>query len=263
VNRRAERSQHAAGLGESVEIDTMGWIRSGLHQLARNFGYELVSRNTNKRDLDLAEDLKEFVADPKVIFDVGAHKGQSTRFYRGHFPGSEIHAFEPDPDLFKELSTAMHGQQGVTLNNVALGSTPGPHRFFVISDSHMNSLLEPGPQIWGTVTRETTVEVVTLGDYCAGKGIESIGLLKIDTQGYDLEVLKGARRLLEAGRISLVLTEILFADMYKDSGKIEDVFRLMREHRYKLSTFYNWHYRRHAVAGFCDALFVHSDIVPP
>jgi hypothetical protein len=68
---------------------------------------------------------------------------------------------------------------------------------------------------------------------------------------------------MEAGRISLILTEILFGDMYKDSARIEDIFRFMREHRYKLSTFYNWHYRRHAVAGFCDALFVNPGILPP
>jgi FkbM family methyltransferase len=255
--------ERAAGLGESLEIETMGWIRSGLHELVRSFGYELVSRKKNKREEDLAEDLKHFVADPKVIFDVGAHKGQSTRFYLEHFPGCEIHAFEPDPDIFKELSAALNGQRGVTLNNVALGSVAGPHKFFVNSDSYMNSLLEPGPQIWGKVTNETTVEVTTLDDYCARKGIASIGILKTDTQGYDLEVLKGARGLMEAGKISLILTEILLADMYKDSARIEDFFKLTREHRYKLSTFYNWHYRRHALAGFCDALFVHSDIVPP
>jgi FkbM family methyltransferase len=241
----------------------MGLIRSGMHELVRYFGYELVSRDTSKRELDLAEDLKLFVADPKVIFDVGAHTGQSTRFYHQQFPSSEIHAFEPDPDLFKELWAGLGRERGVTLNDTAVGSTPGPHRFFVNSDSHMNSLLEPGPQIWGKVTREATVEVVTLDDYCVRKGIERIGILKSDTQGYDLEVLKGASNLMEAGRISVIVTEILLADMYKDGARIEDIFRLMRERRYKLSTFYNWHYRKHAVAGFCDALFVHPDILPP
>jgi FkbM family methyltransferase len=241
----------------------MSWIRSGLHELVRYTGYELVSRKTHKRELDLAADLKEFLADPKVMFDVGSYKGKSIRFYREHFPGCAIHAFEPDPDVFQELSSAMSGEQGVTLNNVAVGATPGPHRFFVNSDSEMDSLLEPGPEMWGSVAKETTVEVTTLDDYCASKGIESIGILKTDAQGYDLEVLKGAKKLLEAGRISLILTEILFADMYKDSARIEDIFRFMREHRFKLSTFYNWHYRRHAVAGFCDALFVNPGILPP
>jgi FkbM family methyltransferase len=240
----------------------MSWIRSGIRELIRYSGYDLVSRKTNKREQDLAADLKEFAVDPKVIFDVGANTGQSTRFYLENFPGCQIHSFEPDADLFKELSDAMSGERTVTLNNVAVGSTPGPHKFFVNSDSYMNSLLEPGPQIWGSVTKESTVEVITLDDYCARKGIASIGILKTDTQGFDLEVLRGARGLLEAGRINLVLTEIIFADMYKDSAKIEDVFRLMREHRYKLATFYNWHYRKHAVAGWCDALFVHSALVP-
>jgi FkbM family methyltransferase len=240
----------------------MGGIRLGLRELFRRSGYDVVSLKRSKRELDLAADLKEFLADPKVIFDVGAFKGQSTQFYREHFPGSELHAFEPDPDVFKELTTALGGQPGVTLNNVAAGAAAGPHRYFVNADPAMNSLLAPGPEMWGQVARETTVDVITLDDYCAGKGIGSIGILKTDTQGYDLEVLKGAAKLMDAGKISLIITEILFADMYQEGARIEDIFRWMRERGYKFSTFYNWHYRRHAVAGFCDALFLHPSILP-
>jgi hypothetical protein len=116
--------------------------------------------------------------------------------------------------------------------------------------------------MWGSVARETTVDVITLDDYCARAGVASIGILKSDTQGYDLEVLRGAGRLMDEGRISLILTEILFADQYKDGARIEDIFRFMRERGYKFSTFHNWHYRRHAVAGYCDALFVHPSILP-
>jgi FkbM family methyltransferase len=245
-------------LGPRWEIDAMSGIRAGLRDLFRRSGHDLAS----DRALDLAESLKEFQADPKVVFDVGAYKGESTRFYRESFPGCEVHAFEPDLDVFKELSASLGDQPGVTLNNVAVGASPGPRRYFVNVDPAMNSLLEPGTEMWGSVARETTVDVITLDDYCAQKGIASIGLLKTDTQGFDLEVLKGAAKLMDAGQVRLVLTEILFADQYKEAARIEDIFRFMRERGYKFSSFYNWHFRRHAVAGFCDALFLHPSILP-
>src|SRR3954471_6435418 len=201
----------------------MSWIRSGLRELIRYSGHDPSGGKPERRGEDLAADLKGFVADPKVIFDVGANKGQSARYYLENFPDCQVHAFEPVAELFQDLSAAMEGERSVTLNNVAVGATPGPHRFLVNSDFYMSSFLEPGPQAWGAVTRETTVEVVTLDDYCARKGIESIDVLKSDTQGYDLEVLKGARGLMEAGRIGLILVEIIFAELYKDGARVEDI----------------------------------------
>src|SRR4051812_17456381 len=108
----------------------MSWVQSGIRGLVRYAGYDLVSRKSNQRELDIASAMRDFVGEPKVIVDAGAHKGQSTRFYHESFPGSEIHAFEPDPDVFKDLTSLMGDERGVTLNNVALGSTPGPHKFY-------------------------------------------------------------------------------------------------------------------------------------
>ena len=50
-----------------------------------------------------------------------------------------------------------------------------------------------GPAVRGTITGEVDVSVITLDDYCSELGIARVDLLKIDTQGYDLEVLKGPR----------------------------------------------------------------------
>ncbi len=56
----------------------------------------------------------------------------------------------------------------------------------------MSSLLRPAAAAWGSIVRETEVAITTLDDYCRSTDVSRIDLLKIDTQGYELEVLRGA-----------------------------------------------------------------------
>ena len=80
----------------------------------------------------------------------------------------------------------------------------------------MSSFLSPGKEHWGEINNVTTVQVETLDNYCQRNSISKIDLLKIDTQGYDLEVLRGAKQMLSEHRI----IEITFIDIYQDLGSM-------------------------------------------
>ena len=66
----------------------------------------------------------------------------------------------------------------------------------------------------GAIKQRINVDVTTIDNYCRDYGIERIDILKSDTQGFDLEVLKGASRLLDQHRIHLVYVEIVFGKLY-------------------------------------------------
>ena len=80
----------------------------------------------------------------------------------------------------------------------------------------MSSFLAPSEFAWGNVEKTTEVEVVTLDSFSVENNINFIHILKSDTQGYDLEVFKGAEGLMRQNQIGLIYCELIFSNMYKN-----------------------------------------------
>jgi FkbM family methyltransferase len=136
-----------------------------------------------------------------VAFDVGANAGMTALRYARWWPGATIHAFEPFPTAYAQLRDAVAGLPDVTPVNMALGAEPGQVEATDGPVTRGNSLrVADGPVV--------TVEVTTLDAYCAAHGIGPIDLLKIDTEGYELDVLRGGANTLP--RTRAVLAETVF-----------------------------------------------------
>ena len=205
---------------------------------------------------DPYKDLRRLCASVQrpVIFDVGANVGQSIETIRTYFPTPIIHAFEPAPATFELLRRATKGIPDLTLNNLALGREPGTADLGSNSVSAMSSLLELGPDGWGKVEQKISVPVNSLDSYCSEKGIGLINVLKLDTQGFELEVLGGAKNLLKEGRIDAIFMEITFVHMYEGLPSLDQLYRLMIDQGLYLVSFYDFHYQQDRL-GWCDALF--------
>ncbi len=119
----------------------------------------------------------------------------------------------------------------------------------------MSSFLEPGPEYWGEVKRRVTVPVTTLDNYCAELSIERLDILKTDTQGYDLEVLRGSADLLGRHRVRLIYLEISYADVYESGPGLDEVYAFLRGRGFFLVSFYNFAFKN-GRADWSDALFV-------
>ena len=139
-----------------------------------------------------------------IVFDVGANTGQTTSAILRVLPGAIVHAFEPHPGAFEGMRRLSMMQKNVVLNNCALGAQPGEQTLFENTSSDMSSLLPLGQDGWEHVQARRTVKVSTVDEYCAHRGIPRIDLLKSDTQGFELEVLKGASRMLERNLVHLI-----------------------------------------------------------
>jgi hypothetical protein len=78
--------------------------------------------------------------------------------------------------------------------------------------------------------------------------------LKSDTQGYDLEVLRGASRMLSEKRIALIYLEVTFSRIYQGSPRFDEVYGFLADHGMALVSFYDMIYQ-HKLLSWTDALF--------
>lgn len=128
------------------------------------------------------DELERFknLPDIKVVFDVGARADTE---YLDINPDIELHAFEPNPDFFKQLKEKV-GDRKAHLNNFALGDVSG-----VAVYNEARQGFTGGEE--GTIITGELLPIRTLDGYMAEHGIEHIDFLKIDTEGYDFRVLLG------------------------------------------------------------------------
>jgi len=234
-------------------IKTQSVIRSKIKKTFECLGYDIYKLGSLGHDP--FRDMKQLViSDKPMILDVGANIGQSIRIFRKWFGNSIFHSFEPGDSTFSILKQNTRHLRDVYLNNIALGKKRGTNKLIEHKESQMSSFLEPGKDCWGRVTGETLVRVDTLDAYCKRKGISKIDILKTDTQGYDLEVIKGGSQLLSDNRIHLIFIEIGFLEIYKDAPSLDTIYRFLVANRFKLVSFYRFNYINN-IAGWCDALF--------
>ena len=98
--------------------------------------------------------------------------------------------------------------------------------------------------------RSEIVNVVSIDSFCKKKNIDKIDLLKIDTEGHEAEVLKGATRMLKKN-IRYILIEFHFSKIYKnyDRTKIENIleknnFKIVKKFKFPFLTFEDRVYKK-------------------
>jgi FkbM family methyltransferase len=204
---------------------------------------------------DPFEDIRRLTSSARpVVFDVGANTGQSVQQFRRYFRNPEIHSFEPGEEAFQKLARNTQGLPGVHIAKNGMGAAREMKAFVENELSDMSSFLEPGEDAWGSVTCRPALQLDTVDDYCNRAGIGHIDILKSDTQGYDLEVLRGASKLLRDKRIDLIYLEVIFSKMYQGSPRFDEVYALLANYGMTLVSFYDMHYQ-HNRLSWTNALF--------
>jgi FkbM family methyltransferase len=167
--------------------------------------------------VDLLHDIRVLLDEKHpILLDVGANIGQTIKEFLETFRTPRIFSFEPSPETFLLLRQNYAHLSNVQLENVALGDREGTLPFYVTKDYSVNdSLLRPN---WNSGAREVPIQVCTVDGYCNRLRIREIDLLKIDTQGNDANVLRGAPRMLKDGKIRLFYVEVMFTPMYEEQA---------------------------------------------
>ena len=177
--------------------------------IERATGTRIFRSRTLPRGIDTLQDLRNHLPAHQMneIFDVGANVGQSMHKYVKAFPDAHIYCFEPVESTFHLLQQAAKGHPRVQCIHRALGASRGTDNMVLQGTSDMFFLDSLRAARTDLPKARERVEVDTVDAFCAAHDVSTIDYLKIDTEGGDLNVLKGADRMLREQRIDVVEVE--------------------------------------------------------
>lgn len=152
-----------------------------------------------------------------TIYDIGANVGTWTLLAKAMIPGATVHAFEPLARHCAAFGETVRGIEGVHLDAVALGAENAPAVLRITDFSDASSLLPLAPASGARFGVEEVAQVEVqarrLDEYRAERGLPFPDLIKLDVQGYELEVLKGAAECLRHAKA--VVAEASFLEYYE------------------------------------------------
>lgn len=235
-------------------------IKQFIRKCLRKYNQQLVYAPQGRvSGTDLNEDLKLIISsDNPVLLDVGANAGQTIAQFLSIFTRPQIYAFEPSSKMFHLLNSREFGDH-VSLQNYALGKEISNREFINYRNPQLSSFLPIDPHEENRYRHEEIenrewVEIRTVDIFLQQNSISMVNLLKIDTQGFDLEVLLGAEESLKKGMIQNVLVELNFTRKYMNQCQAKDLMELLSQHHMRLVDFYH-KVRQNNTLAWCDALF--------
>ena len=215
-----------------------------------------------------------------VIFDIGANEGQSLVEFKEWWSESQVHCFEPQEECWNKLNSKVKNQnfRDVFINKYALGEiekeevfyshdiTSGQSGLHKINTKSIDSInlqkLETKKSIENyktTINHKRVIKVKPLNNYFKNHNIEHVDLMKIDTQGYEPEVLSGLKDYLS--KVDVIITELMFYDFYERSLSFSDIEKFLLPAGFRL--FDISHISKNPMNGrtdWVDVIYVNSRI---
>ncbi|MDB9698674.1 FkbM family methyltransferase [Candidatus Pelagibacter sp.] len=165
------------------------------------------------------------------IFDVGSHRGESIDYFIKLKNLKKIQSFEPQKDIFLVLKKKYINNNKVILNQIALSQNENYKDFYIndLSSTSTFSRLNK-KSLWlkiknkilnkkNPIINKIKIRSLTIDKFIKQKKIKKIDLLKIDTEGHELEVLKGALKTIKEHKVKFILIELHFSKMYQNYSK--------------------------------------------
>ncbi len=175
-------------------------------------GYWIYKKKHLPIGSDFEVDLQRLnLIDSKVVFDVGANVGQTALHYHEIFSSATIYSFEPVKKSYAELVSNTKNLSRIQTENIGLGE----------QDEPVEITLNPNPTCTGNSLNpeimynapngiKETLDIRKVDSFCKNRGIEGIDLLKIDTEGWEIQTLLGATDQIKNKRIKAILCEVGF-----------------------------------------------------
>jgi FkbM family methyltransferase len=198
----------------------------------------------------------------RTVLDVGANVGQAALSLRETFPQAVIHSFEPVPEAYADLLRAVGGDPRIRTYPLALGNTASRARIHLQARSRFNSLAphlnRPDPSRGG---ESVEVEVTTIDRFCLENGIGEVDYLKVDAEGLDLDVLRGAAAMFEGGKIRYVMVEVAFnPDLEPRYTPFDAVDGFLKERGLRLRAIYHQASNEKPYLSYADALYLRQPV---
>jgi len=192
-----------------------------------------------------------------TVLDVGGHHGQFTLFALERFPKAQIITFEPQAEGIAKIRSAIAGDPRVTIQNYALSDSVGEAELHISKRSDSSSLLPIGEGQTTAYpgTEEATTEEIQLEtlDNLVTEPLTEPTLLKVDVQGAELSVLRGAEKTLES--IDSIFVECSFVELYEGQALANEVIEFLAARGFNLAGVFGPAYDSDGRCLQVDALF--------
>ncbi|MFN3998546.1 FkbM family methyltransferase [Algoriphagus sp.] len=242
----------------------MGFLTSTFLRkvLMKASGYYIYKIKDLPIGIDLWIDLENKIQIPLLtVFDIGANVGSFSEAMIQNHPNAKIFVFEPVQSTYENLVKNLGNISNVNFNKIALGDTEEKVmiNFYEEENSVLNSLnpLAMNPECG----KKEEIEVQRGDEFCIRHNITHINLLKIDTEGFELNVLSGFSNMLKTNSIDLIYLETGFDLKNKRNTYFSKILDHLNEQGYQMFGLYeisNWSIC--IGENYGNALFIHSNI---
>jgi len=165
---------------------------------------------------------KEIVS--PVVFDVGANIGDYSLLLQRYLPAARVYAFEPAGSTYRQLLRHLAeagGQRNIKPYNMGFSDAEKTLELYSYTvEGQEVSLLssidlrQPTQVVDVRTSASERIQVQTIDHFCEAEGIERIDFLKLDVEGHELAVLRGARRMLRDRLVTMLQFEFGPANIY-------------------------------------------------
>jgi FkbM family methyltransferase len=229
-----------------------------------SIGLQVCWRDNQPRGADWMLDLTRHVPNDgqRIFLDVGANAGQTSLALVARFPKATIHAFEPVSSTFETLRRATAAYPNVKCHRMGASDRVGTIEFDAVPGSVYNTVSQSSHAPPGTPCE--VAPVTTIDQFISELGVERVDALKTDTEGHDLNVLKGATGALTRGVVRAVFTEVTFSRANTQNTRFPLIQEFLEPLQFRFLGLYDMHWfqTKRWDQSFCNALFVRDDAMP-
>jgi len=167
-----------------------------------------------------------------IILDIGAHKGESVKFFSSLYLKPKIYAFEPSKISFAALKHAVNkiADSEISIYQIGIGDQEKVIDFFESILSETSTFVRPNSnsrymkrknrillQSYGDSFNSTPTRLTTVDTFVSENNIDRIDIMKIDIEGYELQAILGAEKTLREDKVRIIQFERHADDMREDS----------------------------------------------
>tara|TARA_Y100001970_G_C14001568_1_gene733672 strand:- start:108 stop:956 length:849 start_codon:yes stop_codon:yes gene_type:complete len=219
-------------------------------KILKKLGYTLKGIKPTIKNNDFYSIVKFLLENKKNIhtyFDIGANKGQSIEIFKKMNVNSQIHSFEPTLELYKGLIEKYKNDKTIKINNIGVGKEKDKLTFYSFNKASPVNSFSPmdkkskfyKARLYSTssndsnFTSQTKINVTSVDSYCNENNIEEIDFMKIDTQGFEEEVLMGSKKMLREQKIGIIQLEIIFGFAYEKQSSLFKIEENLYQNGYR------------------------------
>lgn len=241
-------------------------MKTRLKNILRNHNWSFA--NTKYRwGIDLYSDIRKISGKPlTTAVDIGANEGVFANELLDALHLKKLYSIEPGSNAYKKLSMRFEGDERVQCDKYAIGEEAGTFVLYTFTDSKKNTLdpsLRDQMRTSGGTPEEITV--ITLNEYASRNSIKKIDFLKIDVEGNELPVLKGATDLLANGNISFIFCEfhkiMAFENNASQHTNLTSLVEFLYQFNYRFIALYTQGVHLHEDLVTCNVLFADKNLI--